>query len=147
MTLLCVPLIDIAACKRLPPIIVPLGQLREQLFHPTPVGLEATDHLPVDHQCSRGPAFPLIHQLVVGAGIRLDVLPLIGNTLLPKELLGSPAIPSTGLVVQNHLLHRLFLPCSWAQAALYMGEPASAASAVRASDSNSRCASALSLLP
>jgi hypothetical protein len=94
----------------------PLGQ---QLFHPTPVRLEAADHLPVNHQRGRGTAFPLIHQLIVGARICLDVLPLVGDAPLPKELLGRPAIPSTGLVVQNHLLHGMFLPFSWAQAAIY----------------------------
>ena len=82
----------------------PLG---EQLFHTTPVRLEAADHLPVNHQRGRGTAFPLIHQLIVGARICLDVLALVGDALLPKELLGRPAIPSTGLVVQDDLLHRM----------------------------------------
>jgi hypothetical protein len=94
----------------------PLGQ---QLFHPLAVPLEAADHLPINHQCGRRTAFPLIHQLIVGTRVCLDVLPLKGDALLPKELLGRPAVPSTGLMVQNHLLHDRFLLFSRTQVALY----------------------------
>jgi hypothetical protein len=86
--------------------MVPLG---EQLFHTLPVLLEADDGLPIDHQRGRRAAFPLVHQLIVGVRICLDVLALIGDALLPKELFGGQAIPSSGLVIENDLLHRMFL--------------------------------------
>jgi hypothetical protein len=86
-------------------IVPSLASLGEQLLYPLAVGLKAGDHLTVDHQRGRGTAFPLIDQLVIGLRICLDILPFIGNTLVPKELLGRPAIPSTGLMVQQHLLH------------------------------------------
>src|SRR5215510_2765803 len=53
-----------------------LPPLRQQLLHPFTVGLEADDHLAVDHQRGRRPAFPLIDQLVIGVRVRLDVLAL-----------------------------------------------------------------------
>ena len=37
--------------------------------------------------------------------LSLDVLALVGDALLPKELIGRPAIPSAGLVVQDDPLH------------------------------------------
>src|ERR671930_134345 len=82
-----------------------LPPLCQQLLHPLTVGLEADDHLVVDHQRGRRPAFPCIDQLVIGARVRLDVLALVGDALLPKELFGCPTIPSAGLVVQDDLLH------------------------------------------
>ena len=90
--------------------MVPLG---EQLFHTLPVLLEADDGLPIDHQRGRRAAFPLVHQLIVGIRICLDILALIGDALLPKELFGRPTIPSAGLVVQDDPLH-------W-MASLFMG--------------------------
>jgi hypothetical protein len=69
------------------------------------VRLEADDRLAVDHQRGRRPALPVIDQLVIGVRVRLDVLALVGDALLPKELFGRPAIPSAGLVVQDDLLH------------------------------------------
>jgi hypothetical protein len=83
--------------------------LGEQLFHTMPVLLEADDGFPIDHQRGRRAAFPLVHQLVVGVWICLDVLTLIGDALLPKELFGGMAIPSSGLVIENDLLHRMSL--------------------------------------
>lgn len=83
--------------------------LGEQLFHALSVLSEADDSLPIDHQRGRRAAFPLVHQLVVGVRICLDVLALIGDALLPKELFGGLAIPSSGLVIENDLLHRMFL--------------------------------------
>src|ERR671930_27569 len=82
-----------------------LPPLCQQLLHPFTVGLEAADHLAVDHQRGRRPAFPFIDQLVIGVRVRLDVLALVGDALLPKELFGCPAIPSAGLVVQDNPLH------------------------------------------
>ena len=70
--------------------MVPLG---EQLFHTLPVLSEADDSLPIDHQGGRRAAFPLVHQLIVGARICLDVLALIGDALLPKELFGGLGNP------------------------------------------------------
>jgi hypothetical protein len=90
-----------------------LPPLRQQLLHPFTVGLEADEHLAVDHQRGRAPAFPCIDQLVIGVRVRLDVLALVGDALLPKELFGRPAIPSAGLVVQDDPLH-------W-MASLFMG--------------------------
>jgi hypothetical protein len=81
---------------------MPLG---EQLLYAFTVGLEADDHLAIDHQRSRRTAFPSVHQLVISARVRLDVLALVGDALLPKELFGCPAIPSAGLVVQDNPLH------------------------------------------
>jgi hypothetical protein len=83
--------------------------LGEQLFHALPVLSEADDSLPIDHQRGRRAAFPLVHQLVVGVWICLDVFALIGDALLPKELFGGLAIPSSGLVIENDLLHCMFL--------------------------------------
>ena len=83
--------------------------LGEQLFHTLPVLVEADDGLPIDHQRGRRAAFPLVHQLIVGVRVCLDVLALIGDALLPKELFGGRAIPSSGLVIENDLLHRMFL--------------------------------------
>ena len=87
----------------------PWSPLGEKLFHTLPVLSEANDGLPIDHQGGRRAAFPLVHQLIVGARICLDVLALIGDALLPKELFGGLAIPSSGLVIENDLLHRMFL--------------------------------------
>jgi hypothetical protein len=89
---------------------MPLG---EQVLYPFTVGLEADDHLAVDHQRGRRTALPSVDQLVIGARVRLDVLALVGDALLPKELFGRPAIPSAGLVVQDDPLH-------W-MASLFMG--------------------------
>jgi hypothetical protein len=89
---------------------MPLG---EQRLYPLPVRLEADEHLAVDHQRGRAPAFPCIDQLGIGVRVRLDVLALVGDALLPKELFGRPAIPSAGLVVQDDPLH-------W-MASLFMG--------------------------
>jgi hypothetical protein len=86
-----------------------MDPLSEQFFHPPAVRLEADDHLAIAHQRRRRTAFPCIHQLVVGARIRLDVLAFIRDAPLPKELLGRPAIASAGLVVQDDLLHRMSL--------------------------------------
>jgi hypothetical protein len=73
--------------------------LCEQRLYPLTVRLEADDHLAVDHQRGRRPAFPVIDQLVIGVRVRLDVLALVGDAFLPKELFGRPTIPSAGLVV------------------------------------------------
>src|SRR5262249_11974338 len=87
------------------PIAPSLMALGEQLLYPFTVGLEADDHLAVDHQRRRRTALPSVHQLVIGTRIRLDVLAVVGDTLPPKELFGCPAIPSAGLMVQDNLLH------------------------------------------
>src|SRR5215813_9869996 len=89
-----------------------LQPLRQQLLYALAVRLEPADHLAIDHQRGRRPAFPFIDQLVIGARVRLDVLSLVGDALLPKELFGRPAIPSAGLVVQQYLFHRTSLPLS-----------------------------------
>jgi hypothetical protein len=81
---------------------MPLG---EQLLHPLAVGLEPDDHLLVNHQRGRRTAFPPVHQFVISRWICLDVLPFIGDSLLPKELFGRPTVPSAGLVVQDNPLH------------------------------------------
>ncbi len=75
-----------------------------------PVLIKAYKDLAIDDESRRSPALPLIHQLIHGGRICLNVLAHVRNPFLLKKLFSVLTIPSTRLMVKDNLFsHELYL--------------------------------------